>query len=580
MQVAEFIDGVYLADFEFYPAQRREGNLPTPVCLVVREWPSGTTWRFWSDELQRMRKAPFPIGEKALFVAYYASAELDCFHALGWATPKNVLDLYAEFRCLTNGQRTPGGYGLLGALMQFGLPTITSDEKGLMRELVLSGGPWSDAEQEAILDYCESDVVALDGLLTAMSPNIDFPRGLLRGRYMKAVSYMQMNGTPIDALTLRRLQDYWPDLQDRLIAEIDQSYGVFDGRTFKADRWAEYLTKESIPWPRLESGRLDLSDDTFRQMARVYPQVASMRELRASLSEMRLLDLQVGGDARNRCLLSPFRSKTGRNQPSNTRFIFGPAVWLRSLIQPQPGWGLAYIDWCQQEFGIAAALSGDPAMMEAYRTGDPYLAFAIQAKAVPPDATKVSHEAEREQFKACVLAVQYGMGSASLAQRINQPEARARQLLELHHRTYPVFWRWSDGVVDQAVLGGRLWSAFGWQLHIPAEINDRSLRNFPMQANGAEMMRIAAILMTESGIRVCAPVHDAFLIEAPLDELDTAVELASNLMREASRLVLGSFELRSDAKVIRYPERYSDKRGVTMWGATMKLLDEIEPLAT
>jgi hypothetical protein len=579
MQVSEFIDGVYLADFEFYPAQRHEGNLPTPVCLVVREWPSGRTLRFWSDELQRMQKAPFPVGENALFVAFFASAELDCFHALGWATPQNVLDLYTEFRCLTNGQRPAGGYGLLGALMYFGLPTINSGDKDSMRELVLSGGPWSSEEQRSILDYCESDVFALDGLLTAILPCIDWPRGLLRGRYMKAVSCMQTNGTPIDALTLRRLKAHWPDLQARLITEIDQSYGVFEGRTFKADRWAEYLTKEGIPWPRLETGRLDLRDDTFRQMARAYPQVAAMRELRASLSELRLLDLQVGDDARNRCLLSPFRSKTGRNQPSNTKFIFGPAVWLRTLIQPKPGWGIAYIDWGQQEFGIAAALSGDKAMMEAYRSGDPYLAFAIQSKAVPPDATKVSHEVERDQFKACVLAVQYGMGEESLAQRINQPVARARQLLRLHRSTYRDFWRWSDSVVDEAVLGGRLWSGFGWQLHTASEINDRSLRNFPMQANGAEMMRIAAILMTEAGIRVCAPVHDAFLIEAPLDELDTTTEHAKSLMREASRITLGGFELGSDAKVIRYPERYSDKRGVAMWGATMKLLDEIEPLA-
>jgi hypothetical protein len=219
-------------------------------------------------------------------------------------------------------------------------------------------------------------------------------------------------------------------------------------------------------------------------MARVYPQVAAMRELRASLSEMRLLDLQVGDDGRNRCLLSPFRSKTGRNQPSNTRFIFGPAVWLRSLIQPKPGWGIAYIDWGQQEFGIAAALSGDKAMMEAYRSGDPYLAFAIQAKAVPPDATKASHEVERDQFKACVLAVQYGMGEESLAQRINQPVARARQLLRLHRSTYRDFWRWSDNVVDEAVLGGRLWSGFGWQLRTPVEINDRSLGIFRCKPTG------------------------------------------------------------------------------------------------
>jgi hypothetical protein len=57
-------------------------------------------------------------------------------------------------------------------------------------------------------------------------------------------------------------------------------------------------------------------------------------------------------------------------------FIFGPSVWLRGLIKPPPGYGIAYIDWAQQEFGIAAALSGDPLMMDAYRSGDPYLAFA------------------------------------------------------------------------------------------------------------------------------------------------------------------------------------------------------------
>ena len=579
MLAADFPGGVLLADFEFHPVNRKEGNPPEPVCLVVLEWPSGKTSRYWADELRQMKQAPFSVGNDALFVAYYASAELDCFHALGWQAPQNVLDLFCEFRCLTNGRPVLGGNGLIGALIHFGLQSIEAEEKETMRDLVLSGGPWDESDRKAILDYCETDVVALDKLLKTMEGKIDLPRALLRGRYMKAVSVIQMTGIPIDTEMLRRLKTHWPELQSRIIADIDQDYGVYEGRTFKTARWAEYLEQRDIPWPRLASGQLDLSDDTFRQMARVYPQVAPVRELRATLSEMRLLDLQVGDDGRNRCLLSPFRSKTGRNQPSNTRFIFGPAVWLRSLIQPKPGFGIAYIDWGQQEFGIAAALSGDRAMMEAYRSGDPYLAFAIQAKAVPPEATKVSHEAEREQFKACVLAVQYGMGEESLAQRINQPVARARQLLRLHRSTYRDFWKWSDGVVDEAVLGGLLWSSFGWQLLTAEEFNDRSLRNFPMQANGAEMMRIAAILMTEAGIRVSAPVHDAFLIEAPLCELDAVVKEASELMRKASRTVLGGFELTSDAEVIRYPERYTDKRGTAMWNAITRLLEEIEPLA-
>jgi DNA polymerase I len=104
---------------------------------------------------------------------------------------------------------------------------------------------------------------------------------------------------------------------------------------------------------------------------------------------------------------------------------------------------LAYIDYEQQEFGIAAALSGDAAMQQAYLSGDPYLAFAKQAGAVPADATKESHKAEREQFKVCSLATQYGMGPEALAFKLDQPPVRGRDrdLICLHKETYPVYWR-------------------------------------------------------------------------------------------------------------------------------------------
>lgn len=572
MDAKTFTDGIYLMDFEFHPAHGREGNPPEPVCMVVREWPSGRTERYWRSDLQQMSVAPFPTGEKALCAAYYASAEMDCFYVLGWARPTNLLDLFAEFRCLTNGLSPANGSGLLGALLYYGLPSVGGEQKDAMRDLVLRGGPWSSEEQQLILDYCETDVVALDQLLAAMEHEIDWPRALLRGRYMQAVSSMQMNGIPLDVEVLELLQSRWGVIQDQLIAAIDSDYGVYEGRTFKTDRFEAYLIANGIPWPRLESGRIDMCDNTFRDMARSHLQIAPIRELRSALSEMRLANLYVGDDGRNRCLLSPFRARTGRNQPSNSKFIFGPSVWLRGLIRPRPGWGLAYVDWSQQEFGIAAALSGDHYMMEAYRTGDPYLAFAIQAGAVPPTATKKTHEAAREQFKACVLAVQYGMGEASLAARINQPVARARQLLELHRRTYRKFWKWSDSAVDEAVLGGRLWAGFGWQIQTQGELNDRSLRNFPMQANGAEMLRIASILLTEAGIQVCAPIHDALLIEAPLENLDQAIATTKQMMQEASRIVLDGFELGSDVKEVRYPDRYMDKRGTVMWNKVMHLV--------
>jgi DNA polymerase I len=244
---------------------------------------------------------PFPIGADALFVAYYASAEFGCFRALNWPTPVNVVDLFVEFRDRTNGLYTPAGAGLVGALAYFGLDTRGAQDKEAMRTLVLNGGPWSENDRMAILDYCNADVVALERLLPMMAPRLDLPRALLRGRYMRAAAAMEFAGVPIDVPTLTLLREHWTAIQADLIAAIDVGYGVFDGRSFRADRWAAYLAKHGIPWPVLDSGRLDLSDDTFRQMAKVYPAVAPIRELRSALSDLRLNDspsAMMGGIAR------------------------------------------------------------------------------------------------------------------------------------------------------------------------------------------------------------------------------------------------------------------------------------------
>lgn len=561
---------VWLVDFEF---SALPGERPQPVCLVAWELHSGRKLRVWQDELLAMPAPPYSVAANSLFVAYYASAEMGCHLALGWELPVNLLDLFTEFRNRTNGLALPCGNGLLGALAWFGLDCIQALEKESMCQLALRGGPWTMDERAALLDYCESDVDALAKLLVKMADGIDLPRALLRGRYMKAAAFIETTGTPIDTEALASLRQHWTGIQDDLIQQIDADYQVFEGRSFKAVRFNDYLIRNSIPWPQLPSGGLDLSDDVFKEMAKCHPQIAPLRELRVALSQMRLKDLAVGQDGRNRCLLSAFQAKTGRNQPSTSRFIFGPSVWLRGLIRPEPGYGLAYIDWSQQEFGIAAALSGDARMQEAYESGDPYLAFAKQAGAVPAAGTKDSHPQEREQFKSCVLAVQYGMGEVSLAARIGKPPSFARELLRMHRETYRTFWRWSDGMENYALLHGRLFTTFGWQVHTGSKPNPRSLRNFPMQANGAEMLRLACCFAVERGVRVCAPVHDAILIEAPLGELDGAVRTAQQAMAEASHNVLDGLRLRSDTKIVRYPERYADPRGSKMWNTVWDIID-------
>jgi DNA polymerase I-like protein with 3'-5' exonuclease and polymerase domains len=246
------------------------------------------------------------------------------------------------------------------------------------------------------------------------------------------------------------------------------------------------------------------------------------------------------------------------------------------LIQPRKGFAIAYIDWSQQEFGIAAALSGDPKMKEAYLSGDPYLAFAKQAGAVPPDATKKTYPIERSQYKECVLATQYGMGAESLAQRLKQPTLRAKQLLDIHRRVYKKFWSWSDNVYNNTVNNNRLNTLFGWQMIVPQDINPRSLRNFPMQANAAEMLRIACILMVQRGIQLCAPIHDAVLIEATEETIDEQVSIAQECMEQASLIVLGDFTLTSDAKIIKHPGRFLEDDAEPFWNTVISIYEQIK----
>jgi len=569
---------VWAMDFEYMAT---EGERPDPVCCVARELRSGREVRLWDEELRRL---PPPIPADALLVAYYAPAELSCFLALGWPMPARVLDLYAEFRNFANGRDGElgiGGASLLGALAHFKLSHLDPEKKAGWRERILQGRPYSSSDRAGILDYCASDVVALEHLLPVLAGRLQSRQhwtqhALLRGRYMRAVAAMEHCGVPIDAAVLEQLVLHWDEIKAALIRDICADYPIFSGTTLKLNLFERWLAQQGIPWPRTELGRLSLSDDAFKTMVRAYPIVAPIREVRDNLSKLRLTDLAVGSDGRNRTMLSPLRARSGRNAPSASRFIFGPSVWLRSLIKPPFGRALAYIDYTSQEIGIAAALSGDEAMLRAYQSGDPYIAFAIEAGLAPPGATKATHKEIRNRCKALVLGTLYGMQEHSLAGNLNVPTAEARELLRAHRRTYERFWQWSQAVVDTAKLGGYLDTVFGWRLHVTSGTKPTSLLNHPMQSNGAEILRLACCYLVEAGIAVCAPVHDAVMIEAPLDQIDEVVVEAQRLMRRAARIVLGGIEIGTDAEIVRHPGRYQDGRGIEMWDRVMTLLEGIQ----
>lgn len=568
--------GIWIVDFEYGPVDGVDGNSVEVRCMTACDAITGKMHRLWCDKLLKFDRAPFPTDDSAVFVAYNACAEMECFNALGWPYPTNIVDMYAEFRNATNGLPVPAGNGLLGALAYFGLPCMDAAEKTEMRQLVLRGAPYSAAEKGAILKYCERDVEALARLFAHMDRAglIDWPRALWRGQYSIAAAAASANGIPIDTQALHQLRTRGSEIAKALISRIDQAFGVYDGVHFRIERFRKYLESRGIPVPLTATGRVSVSDDTMAELVLIHPQLAPLRQLRKSLTHLRDIKLTVGQDGRNRFSQFPFASITGRNQPSTTKAVFGLPSGLRPLIRPEEGSALAYVDYGQQEPGEAAKFSGDAAMQAAYRSEDFHMSSAIRAGVAPLGATKQSHPEVRENFKQIALGLLYGMSEHGLARRLAISQMEARQLLDAHRKAFPIFWQWSDAVVDHALLTGKLSTVFGWTLHLDRSPNVRSLRNFLMQANGAEMLRLASVGLIRRGIRICALVHDAVLIESPEDDIDAAVAVTRDVMREASMLVLDGFEIKTDARIIRFPDRFIEPKGELMWNQLMALLNE------
>jgi DNA polymerase-1 len=440
-----------------------------------------------------------------------------------------------------------------------------------MRRLILRGG-YSPDEQRAILDYCRSDVVGLRALFPAMLSTIDWPRALLRGRYMRALARIEWQGIPLDTARLSALLGQWEGIKASLIADIDTPYGVYEGTTFKQERFAQWLYERGRWWPMTATGQLSLTDETFHDMGKLYPDVAPLGQLRHALGKLKLHDLEVGTDGRNRTKIWPVGAKTGRNAPSSTKFIFGPAVWLRHLIRPQESSALIYLDWSAQEFAIAAVLSGDPNMLADYASGDPYTAFAKRAGAIPSHGSKRTHPAVREQYKVVSLAVLYGMGLTALARRLDVPKAYAEEILAQHKRLYRRFWVWQVEHLQFTLTQRWTSSVLGWTYHQEGHPRLSSLANFPMQANGADMLRLACCFGVERGVQVIAPVHDAVLIECLPKHVPETIRTMQTAMRQAGEVVLDGYSVRTDYRIVLYPQRYRDPRGELMWNTTQRLL--------
>lgn len=460
--------------------------------------------------------------------------------------------------------------------------TIDTSHKNEMRDIIISCDEEAiEANKEAIQAYCTSD---LDYLLPSLRKMMGHYKKLLtREDYLKVVddmllrgntmahnAIMERNGYPIAFNNLRNFALQIPDILDSCSEDINGQFP--DRNTFvysKALRRYQKKEKHIREWIKEESGladkwkltsggtsgikKLSLSLDAFLNH---FPYVHSYPRGNYGAQMVRFLKLKqslngfspktkgkktfwdnVGRDRRVRSYLNPYGSLSGRYQPPSTGFLFLKPAWMRSLCVPPKGKMIVGIDYKSEEFLISGLFAKDLKMIEAYKSGDVYLAFAKDSGMVPQNATKASHPIERQSAKSAVLGISYLMTKYGLSTKMTQDlgeevdEDDAQEYIDSFNETYDVHAEAvEDYLEDFSDRGyGRL--SDGWTLFGDNE-NFRSVANFPKQGTGGAILRKAVQMAHDSGLKVVAPLHDALYFEVDVDDW-AAVQKCCEVMRDA-----------------------------------------------
>jgi DNA polymerase I len=493
-----------------------------------------------------------------------------------------AIDLYAEYMVIHNTEMSRGGDskqpgpGLIQACQRYGVVGMDKTYKEDMRSLAYTKTDHTSEEIALLQDYCIEDNRMVMRLYRTMRPYIDLMRAPIRGAFMMEIEHMRWRGIPIDVPTYSLAERRAPVVVSKMRAELNRKLGavVYFQNVFKRETMFQVMRRNQIPIPvDPKTGKNSCATRLIKSMIETYPLLKDYYEDKRMIDALKNLKLEIGADGRNRFWLNPFGTKTGRNNPSTNRALFGLPHTMRSFMKPGPGMALAQIDYGAQEVGIAAAHSGDPNLIEDYLSGDPYRKFAKASLGVL-DPT----QQQRQIYKATVLGRIYGKGVVSLARDLGISRFQAQHIMDQMRARYPVLDAWLERVTTKAAHCVPIVCPLGWSLAATGKPGEeRTFLNFPMQGTGSELMRLVIVRASKLHLIGCA--HDSFLIEDTVDRIEASAAEMQEIMRKASRDLLGGFELRADCKpddIVRYPDRFVDKReredGMRHWNWLMALI--------
>lgn len=443
-------------------------------------------------------------------------------------------------------------YKLLGEIRD-------TDHKNKMRDLIISAPDEFAPEEEAdILAYCKEDVKFLPELFKAILNEYKKLLGRdfhletlleemrLRGKYAALTGLRESWGYPINYRHTKNFSNQVSSILDDVQRDINSQFP--DIKPFKYNKakqnfsWNQIATKmwvaknhDTEKWLKTDKDGLSLSLEAFQRFydyKHDYPrgnfgaQIVRYLKLKQSLNgfvpggKKSFWDA-VGSDERVRPYMNIYGSQSSRSQPGSTSYILLKPAWQRSLLQPPEGKCITSIDYGSEEYFISALWYQDKKMIESYLSGDVYLAFAKQSGAVPPDATKESHKAERNAAKSTVLGLSYLMSKYGLSNKLTQDTGRewtpdeAQEQIDLFYHTYSDFDAGMKDFIEEYRLQGYFKGVDGWYMWGDND-NFRSIANVPIQYLGAAIMRKADMLFYErygDKAKCVCTLHDALYIE-------------------------------------------------------------------
>lgn len=222
---------------------------------------------------------------------------------------------------------------------------------------------------------------------------------------------------------------------------------------------------------------------------------------------------------------------------------------IREAFVAPPGHQLISADYSQVELRILAHVTGDEALLAAYREGtDIHRLTASEVFGVTPEA--VTRE-QRSAGKTINFSVIYGIGAMSLGKSLGVSPGEAQKYIDAYFRRYPGVNVFFDRTVEEARKQGFVTTLLGRKRFLPTltsknfqerSFAERAACNTVIQGTAADIIKVAMIElfrrlpMEGLATRMILQVHDELLFEAPEKELGAAQKLIPEVMSSVVKL--------------------------------------------